>query len=101
MSRIAGLTKKTPPLSKKRPRFFLNSSKLIPTSCAPLLNVGQATCPAAGGAVQLNVDRPAEIKNGGLVDHTLITPMVQPPTILSTKPLELFKKDRPLPKGSS
>src|ERR1700687_5067328 len=59
MSRSAGLMKKTPPGVLNSPRFFLKSAKLIPTSCAPLLGVGQTPC--TKGAVQLNVDRPAEM----------------------------------------
>src|SRR6185503_9228272 len=90
MSRIAGFTKKTPDGVLKSPTFFLNSSKEMPRSCAPLL------------ALELvNVERPEEMKNGGLLDHTPIAPIVQPPASLLSAQFELFKKRLPFPNGSS
>ena len=57
MSWRSGLTNNTPPGTLNMPRFFLNSSTVMPTSCAPLFGATQA----AGGPtvqVQLYVVRP-------------------------------------------
>src|SRR5215213_5331491 len=90
MSRIAGLTKKTPDGVLNSPTFFLNSSNEIPTSCAPLFVLEL-----------VNVERPEEMKNGGLLDHTAIAPIVQPPTSLLSAQFEVSKKRLPFPNGSS
>src|SRR5687768_1981275 len=58
ISSRSGLMKNIPAGVLNIPVFFLNSSWVIPTSCAPLLGDGQAPC-AFNGPTQLNVDRPA------------------------------------------
>ena len=83
--------KKTPPAVLNKPTLFLKSAKLIPASCAPLL-AGVQEPFAFKGPIQLNVARPEEMKKGTPVDQVTIAPVVQPPTIRSTKRLELFKK---------
>src|SRR4030095_16734213 len=57
-SRRSGLTNKTPPGTLNMPRFFLNSSSVIPTSWAPLFADVQAAGVTAVFHAQLNVVRP-------------------------------------------
>ena len=86
-----GLIKKTPAGVRNTPTFFLNSSKLIPISCAGLFPELKL----------LNVVRPDVTKNGCPVCQTTMDPTLQPPIILSTKLFAPLSKYLPCPNGSS